>query len=43
MEAIRADVARLSTVPRADELAYAIERLFATATALEEHLDERFG
>jgi hypothetical protein len=43
IDAIRADVVRVSAVPRADELAYAVERLFATATALEERLDERFG
>ena len=29
--------------PNVEELQYAIERLFSTANALEEHLDERFG
>jgi hypothetical protein len=29
--------------PPVEDLAYAVERLFATAVALEEHLDERFG
>ncbi|MBX3190402.1 MAG: hypothetical protein KF819_25605 [Labilithrix sp.] len=52
-DAVRADLLALSIVanggsfganrPAVDELRYAVERLFATATALEEHLDERFG
>jgi len=50
---IRRDLQALSVVanrgsfgprrPNVEELQYAMERLFSTATALEEHLDERFG
>jgi hypothetical protein len=50
---IRADLEALTIIansgpfgarrPPVEELAYAVERLFATAVALEEHLDERFG
>jgi hypothetical protein len=52
-EAIRADVLALTIVanggsfgaerPAIEDLEYAVERLIATAVALEEHLDERFG
>jgi len=52
-EAIRADLTALTVVanggsfganrPPVEELQYAVERLIATAVALEEHLDERFG
>ena len=52
-EAIRADLLALSIVanggsfgangPPVEELQYAVERLLATAVALEAHLDERFG
>ena len=52
-EPIRRDLIALTIVasagsfgsdpPAIDELHYAAERLFATAIALEEHLDERFG
>lgn len=52
-EPIRKDVVALSIVanagslgqnpPDVEALHYAVEHLFATATALEEHLDERFG
>lgn len=52
-EDIRKDLTALSIVanagsfgprrPKVEELQYATERLFSTATALEEHLDERFG
>jgi hypothetical protein len=50
---IRADLHALTIVanagsfganrPAVEDLSYAVERLFSTATALEEHLDERFG
>lgn len=52
-EPIRKDIVALTIVanagslgrnpPDVEELHYAVERLFSTATALEEHLDERFG
>ncbi|MBS2014081.1 MAG: hypothetical protein JST00_14420 [Deltaproteobacteria bacterium] len=52
-DAIRKDLVALSIVanagalgqspPDVDALTYAVERLFSTANALEEHLDERFG
>ena len=51
--AIRADLQALTivanggsfgaNVPPIDELQYAVERLFATSVALEEHLEERFA
>lgn len=52
-DGIRADVLALTIVsnggsfgpdrPPVEDLQYAVERLFSTAVALEEHLDERFG
>lgn len=52
-DAIRKDLVALAIVanagslgqnpPDVDELHYAVEKLFSTANALEEHLDERFG
>jgi hypothetical protein len=41
-DAIRNDVLALASVAPIEELHYAVEHLFATGVALEEHLDERF-
>ena len=45
MDGIRDEVVRIRIldVPRADELLFALEHLFATALHLEDHLDQRFG
>lgn len=52
-EPVRADLLALAIIadggsfgadrPPIEELRYAVEHLFATAVAVEEHLDERFG
>ena len=45
MEGIRDEVVRIriQDIPRADELLFALEHLFATALHLADHLDQRFG